>query len=82
MRSCTTNRVLPLDSLYARVDTRDMKTAEATKVTEREFLIIQTTRWYVTASDKADAIGRVSDGLADLAGTEYKVREVRPDKSS
>lgn len=45
---------------------------------EYEFLVVQTTRWYTRAATVEDAIDRAADQLADLAGTEYKARKVKP----
>ena len=39
----------------------------------REYRVVQTTTWYVRASDAEDAQDRVSDGMGDLAGTTYRV---------
>lgn len=44
----------------------------------RQYRVVQITTWYVEATDKDDAQDRVSDGMGDLAGTEYRVAVVQP----
>jgi ribosomal protein L16/L10AE len=44
----------------------------------REYRVVQITTYYVRATDKDDAQDRVSDGMGDLSGTEYRVAVVQP----